>query len=87
MRNKRKIYEDLKQNPANVHFRDLCKYAEIFSFKFKGGKGSHRIYAREGIFELLNFQNVNGRAKSYQVKQFFKVIEKYRLDEDDFDGI
>ncbi len=33
---------------------------------------------------MLNFQNVKGRAKPYQVKQFLKIIERYKLlgDED-----
>lgn len=34
---------------------------------------------KEGVVELLNFQNVNGKAKPYQVKQFIKIIEKYNL--------
>ena len=41
------------------------------------------IYVKEGVVELLNFQNVNGKAKSYQVKQFIKIIEKYNLLEGD----
>jgi hypothetical protein len=32
-----------------------------------------------GIAELLNFQEVNGQAKPYQVKQLVKLIEKYDL--------
>jgi len=34
---------------------------------------------KEGIKELLNFQNVGGKAKPYQVKQFLKIVEKYNL--------
>lgn len=57
----------------------LCRAAELFGFRFRGGKGSHRIYVKNGVQEMLNFQNVGGKAKSYQVKQFLKVIEKYKL--------
>lgn len=57
----------------------MCNIAEAFGFRFRGGKGSHRIYVRKGITELLNFQNVNGKAKPYQVKQFIKIVEKYNL--------
>lgn len=76
---KREIYTKIKENPKNVRFEDLCSAAELFGFKFKGGKGSHRIFVKEGIKEMLNFQNVKGWAKPYQVKQFISVIEKYNL--------
>ena len=80
---KKEIYEKLKSNPKNVRFEELCKTAELFGFRFRGGKGSHRIYVRKGIKEILNFQNVKGKAKPYQVRQFLKVIEKYNLLEED----
>jgi len=57
---KKEIYEELKRNPKNVRFESLCKAAELFGFKFRGGKGSHRIYVKQGVKELLNFQNVKG---------------------------
>jgi len=57
----------------------LCNAAELFGFRFRGGSGSHRIYVKDGVREMLNFQNVKGKAKSYQVKQFLKVVDKYKL--------
>jgi hypothetical protein len=71
------IYEALKNNPKIVRFDYLCKSAEFFGFRNKGGKGSHNIYVREGIKEMLNFQDVKGKAKPYQVGQFLKIIDKY----------
>ncbi len=53
---KRRLFEELKKNPKNVRFERLCKIAEVFGFRFRGGKGSHRIFVREGIREMLNFQ-------------------------------
>ncbi len=73
------IYLELKERATNVRFEELCRAAESFGFKFKGGKGSHRIFVREGVKELLNFQDVRGKAKPYQVRQFIKLIEKYNL--------
>ena len=73
------IYRELKERVTDVRFEELCQAAESFGFKFKGGKGSHRIFVREGIKELLNFQDVKGKAKPYQVRQFIKLIEKYSL--------
>ena len=76
---RREIYENLKKNPGNVRFEEICKAVKLFGFRFRGGKGSHRIFVRKGIREMLNFQNVRGKAKSYQVRQFIKIIEKYNL--------
>jgi hypothetical protein len=42
-----------------------------------------RIYVRDGVSEMLNFQNVKGKAKPYQVKQLLKVVEKYKLLEEE----
>lgn len=74
-----KLYERVKNNPQDVRFSDICKLAEVFGFSYKGGKGSHRAYTREGIDVILNFQNVNGKAKPYQVRQFLNIIEDYNL--------
>jgi len=73
------VYRELKGRVTNVRFEELCQAAESFGFKFKGGEGSHRIFVREGVKELLNFQDVRGKAKPYQVRQFIKLIEKYNL--------
>ena len=73
------VYNELKKNPKNVRFNRLCSAAELFGFRFKGGKGSHVIYKRDGIKEMLNFQNVSGWAKPYQVRQLLKIIDKYNL--------
>ena len=80
---KHKLLEDLKSNPKNIRFEKLCRIAEAFGFQFKGGKGSHRIYLRKDINEMLNFQNVSGKAKPYQVRQLIKIIDKYNLTEED----
>jgi predicted RNA binding protein YcfA (HicA-like mRNA interferase family) len=79
MTNRFKLLEFLKKNPKNIRFNRLCNIAEEFGFKFRGGKGSHRIYVKNGIKEILNFQNVHGKAKPYQVRQLIKVIEQYNL--------
>ncbi|MBU4190687.1 MAG: type II toxin-antitoxin system HicA family toxin [Candidatus Thermoplasmatota archaeon] len=76
---KKKIFDELKKNSKNIRFDRLCNIVEMFGFYFKGGKGSHRIYVRKGIQEMLNFQNVGGKAKPYQVRQLIKVIKKYNL--------
>ncbi len=84
--NKEKLLDELKRKAKSMRFKRLCKIAEAFGFRFRGGKGSHRIYVREGVVEMLNFQNVGGKAKPYQVKQLIKVIDKYNLLENEEGG-
>ncbi len=41
--------------------------------------GSHHIFIKEGVEEILNLQPKGAEAKPYQVKQVRKVILKYGL--------
>jgi hypothetical protein len=57
-------------------------------FEFARQRGtSHRIYKYPGWVGLLNFQNVNGEAKDYQVKQLLEAVEELSLalDSDDLE--
>jgi len=80
---KKEEYDKLKRRISNVRFSNLCKIVELFGFKLKGMKGSHRIYMREDVREILNFQEVKGMAKPYQVRQFLRIVENYNLLERD----
>ncbi|HEX2092436.1 MAG TPA: hypothetical protein VHG28_08540 [Longimicrobiaceae bacterium] len=42
-------------------------------------RGSHYIFTREGVAEILNLQPKGAQAKAYQVKQVRQVILKYKL--------
>ena len=81
--NKKEVYEELKRDPRNVRFESLCQAAGLFGFRFRRGKGSHRIYLKDGVREMLNLQSVKGMAKPYQVRQFLKVVERYKLLEEE----
>ena len=83
MTKKREIYEKLKNNPRNVRFEELCKAAELFGFRFRVEKAAIEFTSERGSKKSLNFQNVKGKAKPYQVRQLLKVIEKYNLLEED----
>jgi predicted RNA binding protein YcfA (HicA-like mRNA interferase family) len=78
---RRQIYNELKSNPKSIKYRKFVKILDIFGFKIKPGrgKGSHSIYYREDIDEIVNIQDKNGMAKPYQVKQLVRLIEKYDL--------
>jgi predicted RNA binding protein YcfA (HicA-like mRNA interferase family) len=62
----------------NIFFRDLCGLLEYLGFK-KRIKGSHHIYYREDIEEILNLQPRDSMAKAYQVKQVRNIILRYKL--------
>ncbi len=62
----------------NISFKDLCALLDHLGFK-KRIKGSHHIYFREGIEEILNLQPKGSKAKHYQVKQVRDIILKYGL--------
>ena len=42
-------------------------------------RGSHYIYSKEGVEEIVNLQPIGSRAKAYQVKQVRSIILKYKL--------
>ena len=42
-------------------------------------RGSHHIFSRGDIIEIINLQPKQGKAKSYQVKQVRQLILKYKL--------
>jgi hypothetical protein len=79
---KKEIYRKLKNSPNNIRFSEICYIAELFGFVHRGGAGSHRVYKRKDINQKLNFQDDNGKAKPYQVRQLIKVIQNYNLLED-----
>lgn len=42
-------------------------------------QGSHHIFTKEGIEEIINLQPNQGKAKNYQIKQIRNLILKYKL--------
>ena len=62
----------------NIHFGDLCKALKSLGFEERI-KGSHHIYFKSGVEEIINLQPANNRAKSYQVKQVRELLIKYKL--------
>jgi len=81
MTQRQKLIDKARNNPAGIRFREICLLAEHFGFTSRGGKGSHVVYEKDGVEEILTFQDRQGMAKPYQVKQLLAVIEKFRLGE------
>jgi len=42
-------------------------------------RGSHHIYTKEDVTEIINLQMKGSKAKPYQVKQVRNLILKYKL--------
>lgn len=75
-----KVIRGLSDN--NVDFNDLCRMLEKLGFMSRT-KGSHHIFYRSDIDEIINLQPLGSLAKAYQVKQVRNIILKYRLREGD----
>jgi predicted RNA binding protein YcfA (HicA-like mRNA interferase family) len=75
----RKLLRKLLASPHNVRFNDLCKLAQAFGYRLDRVSGSHHIFEHADATRPLNFQNVGGKAKPYQVRQFLRDIEEFHL--------
>ena len=51
------------RSDANVGFDDLCLVLERAGFTRRSGKGSHTIFTKDGVTEILNLQPKGGKAK------------------------
>ena len=67
------------RSDANFDFSDLCFLLARAGFTLREGKGSHHIYFKEGVEEIINLQPRGSQAKPYQVKQVRDIIVKYQL--------
>lgn len=77
--NKKKLLQKILNSQQNVSFEEFVALIEVFGFKLKRSSGSHRMYQREGVKDMMNVQNFKGKAKPYQIKQFLKTVERYNL--------
>ena len=79
--NRRKLLLRLSRGEIqNVSFKDITNLVEGFGFALARSSGSHYIYSRPGIPEVINLQDVKGQAKPYQIRQLLKLIERYNLE-------
>ena len=76
---KRKLLQRLLSGSKNIRFSDASSCAEAFGFRLSRINGDHHIYVHPEVPELINLQNVSGKAKPYQVKQLLQIIERYNL--------
>ena len=61
-------------------FDDLCALLRRLGFAERQRGGSHHVFSRDGVPEILSLQpRGGGEAKPYQVRQVRDVVLKYGL--------
>ena len=63
---------------ANVEFSEMRSLLDRLGFAERI-RGSHHIFSKEGVQEILNIQAKGSKAKPYQVKQVRNVILRHGL--------
>lgn len=71
---------------ANISFSEICQLLRNLNFEERI-RGSHHIFSKDGVEEILNLQPKQAKAKAYQVKQVRAVILKYQLRGQDDDSL
>jgi predicted RNA binding protein YcfA (HicA-like mRNA interferase family) len=79
MKRKRLLKRISEGQLKNISFRDMINMVEGFGFRLDRVSGSHHIFCHEAIPELVNFQEVKGEVKPYQIRQFLRLVERYNL--------
>ena len=70
------------RSDADIRFSDLRALMDYLGFEERI-RGSHHLFDKVGIVEIVNLQGRGGHAKPYQVRQVRRLILKYRLGGDD----
>jgi predicted RNA binding protein YcfA (HicA-like mRNA interferase family) len=63
---------------ANVDFDDLRYLLNAMGFQERI-RGSHHIFSKDDVLEIVNLQPKDSKTKPYQVKQIRDLILKYKL--------
>ena len=85
-------YAKLKQkilsgtSDSNIDFTAICQLLIRLGFDERI-KGSHHIFTKNNVDEIINLQPRGDKAKPYQVKQIRNILVKYRLGEHDVDQV
>ncbi len=62
----------------NIEFTDVIQLLVSLQFELRT-KGSHHIFWKNGIDEIINLQPNGKKAKAYQIKQIRNILIKYKL--------
>lgn len=61
---------------ANIGFSDLRRLLIRLGFDERV-RGSHHIFVKAGVRELVNLQRAGAKAKPYQVRQVRAILNQY----------
>lgn len=80
MANYDKIIEKILsgRSDANIKFNDVKNLLKYLGFEMRI-KGSHHIFRKEGVKELVNIQKDGNKAKPYQIRQIRSILQEYDL--------
>jgi hypothetical protein len=75
------IIAQMRRNPQDVRFSDLCKVCDRYFGTPRRGGTSHRVYQTPWQGDpRVNIQNKKGKARAYQVRQVLKAIDRLELE-------
>jgi predicted RNA binding protein YcfA (HicA-like mRNA interferase family) len=77
--NPRRVLRKIIASPANVRFGELVGLVQAFGFRLARVSGGHHIFLHPQVPQAVTIQNVDGKAKPYQVRQVLKLVEQYNL--------
>ena len=77
------LIAEMRRNPKGIRFQNLCKVCDSTFGEARQKSSSHRIYKTPWQGDpRVNIQNDKGMAKSYQVRQVLKAIERLEAQSD-----
>ena len=80
MGKKEKLLERLRdpRRDPGWNFSELCQLLQNLGFEMRMS-GSHHFFRKSGVTEVINLQPRGSEAKTYQVRQARKVLQKNQL--------
>jgi hypothetical protein len=63
---------------AAIRFDELCSLLKAMGFEPRI-RGSHHLFRKGGVADMVNLQRDGSQAKPYQVRQVRTIILKYKL--------
>lgn len=71
----------MRRNPKGVRFADLCRVCDFYFGEARYTGSSHRIYKTSWQGDpRVNIQDHEGMAKTYQVRQVLKAIDRLEVE-------
>lgn len=78
----KKLFDTILSRRAdnNISFTGMCNLLKYLGFTERIRGGSHRIFTRNDIEEIINLQPKEGKGKPYQVRQVRNLFLKYKIE-------